>query len=279
MDINAWFRRIYAAMWLTWKDQSGWTHPIIFLVYSTISPFFQLILYAYIFIAVAFYGGTVDYKTAFYLITGIAFYNFVGSGLYGLIWTVHSEREYFRTLKYAYIGFPNLQLYLLSRSLVNYLIGLFTTIMILVSGFLLIGLPQNLFSPNIPLLLILLIIGFIWSSQLGIILAGSSIFSSEYGPLISEAVGGLLFLLGAVLYPISSLPLFLRPFTEIFPMKEWTELMRFSLNINYRITAPSIVMNLLIFKTIIYIVISMVFFRLVEYLARKKGLLEATYHH
>jgi|Deesub1362A_J573_1020465.scaffolds.fasta_scaffold00003_158 ABC-type polysaccharide/polyol phosphate export permease len=279
MDIVRWLTRFKAVVWLTWKEQSGWTKPPYYFGYIIITPFFQLILYAYMYIVIAFYSGLVNVEMAYYLVTGVSLYNFIGAGLYGLIWTVHSEREHFRTLKYTYMAFPNLQLYLLSRGFFHYITGALSTLVMLLSGLILTGVPLGTLSVKPMLLTILIILGFLWSSQLGIMVAGSSIFSSEYGPLISEAVGGILFLLGAVLYPIESLPEYIRPFADVFPMREWMELMRYALNPAYNVADPNQLLLQLVVKTIIYVIAAVIFFRFTEKLARKKGLLEATLHH
>lgn len=279
MDVARWFRRFKAAIWLTWKEQSNWTRPHIYIIYSMITPFFSVLIYAYIYIVIAFYSGLVDYARAFYLVSGVALYNFVGSGLYGLIWTIHSEREHFRTLKYTYLAFPSLHLYLMARSFFHFILGGIYALVMFVVGLLITGYPLNMLNPSVYEVIPLLIIGYIWSSQLGIMVAGTSIFSSEYGPLISEAVGGILFLVGAVLYPISTLPPFIRPISYIFPMMEWMELMRHALNQFYAVGDMSNLYSSLVFKTLIYIMVSIIYFSIIERLTRRKGYLEATLHH
>ena len=278
MDLNRWFRRIYAIMWFSWQELSNWTKPYIFAVYVMVRPLFGLLLYAYIYIAFAITSGLVNPDAAFYLITGIAFYNFIGEGIYGVTWVIHEEREHYSILKYNYISFPNLRDYLLARSLVNYIIGFIVSIIVLIIGFYLVGLGVSYLNPNIPLLLLMYIIGFIWSSFLAVTVSGTSLFSAEYGPLISEAIAGLLFLLGNVLFPTSILPQWLLPLAEVLPMADWMELMRYSLNIGYQVNLLFLLSKLLI-KTIIYVIIGIVFFAIADRLARKRGLLEASFHH
>ena len=279
MDVARWLRRFRAAVWLTWKEQSNWTRPYIYILYSMITPFFSVLIYAYIYVVIAFFSGLVDYSRAFYLVSGVALYNFIGSGLYGLIWTIHSEREHFRTLKYTYLAFPSLHLYLMARSFFHFILGGIYAVVMFIAGLLITGYPLETLNPNIVEVLLLLIIGYLWSSQLGVMVAGTSIFSSEYGPLISEAVGGILFLVGAVLYPVSALPPFIQPIASVFPMMEWMELMRHSLNQSYIITNIGDMYLSLIVKTVIYILLSIVYFSIIERLTRKRGYLEATLHH
>lgn len=278
MDVIKWFRRIHIILWFSWQELSNWTKPYIFALYIMIRPLFGLLLYAYIYIAFAIASGLVDLNAAFYLISGIALYNFIGEGIYGVTWVIHEEREHYSILKYNYISFPNLRDYLLARSLVNYIIGFIISVIILIIGFHLVGLGFSYFNLNIPLLLLLYIIGFLWSSFLAITVSGTSLFSSEYGPLISEAIGGLLFLLGNVLFPVNILPNWLLPLAEALPMADWMELMRHALNLNYMVNLSHLLAKLLI-KTLLYILIGLFFFALADKLARKKGLLEASFHH
>ena len=279
MDVVRWLRRFRAAVWLTWKEQSNWTRPYIYILYSMITPFFSVLVYAYIYVVIAFYSGLVDLSRAYFLVSGVSLYNFIGSGLYGLIWTIHSEREHFRTLKYTYLAFPSLHVYLLARSFFHFILGGIYALVMFIAGLLITSYPLGSLNPNLLEVISLLIIGYLWSSQLGVMVAGTSIFSSEYGPLISEAVGGILFLVGAVLYPVSALPPFIQPLANLFPMMEWMELMRHALNQSYYIADVGGMYMSLIAKTAIYILVSIVYFGIIERLTRKRGYLEATLHH
>ncbi len=279
MAVTEWLKRMYAVIWLTYSEQSNWTKLPIYIGYIFINPVFEVALFGYIYIAVAHFSGLTDPVSAFYMVSGVALYNFVGSGLYGVIWTIHSEREHYRTLKYNYLAFPNLQLYLVSRGLYHYITGFITSTTMLILGYLLIG--RGLPNPNpswiyIP---ILLFIGVVWSANIGVMVAGLSIYSSEHGPVISEAVGGLLFLIGAVLYPPSTLPDWLEPLAYILPIYEWMELMRMHLDPIYTLQDPSSMWSMLILKTVIWLGITIIYFRVVERLALRSGMLEASLHH
>jgi ABC-type polysaccharide/polyol phosphate export permease len=278
MDVGGYFRKIYAIMWFSWQELSNWTKPHIFIAYLMVRPIFGLLLYAYIYIAFAMASGLVNLEKAFYLVSGMAFYNFIGNGIYGVVWVIHEEREHYNILKYNYVSFPNLRDYLLARSIVHYIIGMALTIIVLLIGLPLVGYNPLTLKPNIPILIFVFLIGFVWSSFLSIIMSGISLFSSEYGPLISEAFGGLLFLLGNVLFPISALPGWLLPAAYALPMMEWTELARYAVNTAYPID-PLNTAILLLVKTVIYVIIGVAFFTFADRQARNKGLLEASLYH
>ncbi len=279
MDLKSWLTRIYAVMWLTFKEQSNWTKLPLYITYVFMNPIFEIAIFSYVYIAVAYVSNILDPANAFYMISGASLFNFIGSGLYGIIWTIHSEREHFRTLKYTYLAFPSLHIYLTSRGLYNYIIGLITSSTMLLIGLGLTGNLHFLDKVDIIHIIILLFIGLIWSSQLGVMVAGSSIYSSEYGPLISEAFGGILILLGAVLYPIEALPPFLQPFAYIFPTIEWLDLMRYYLSTSYTLPNPGYTWTILIIKTLAYIFIVYIYFQIMEYFVKRRGMLEATLHH
>jgi|Deesub1362B_J571_1020462.scaffolds.fasta_scaffold00003_632 ABC-2 type transport system permease protein len=278
MDVENYLRKIYAIMWFSWQELSNWTKPHIFIAYLMVRPIFGLLLYAYIYIAFAVTSGLVDPQRAFYLITGIAFYNFIGNGIYGVVWIIHEEREHYNILKYTYISFPKLRDYLLARSIVYYIIGIGLSIVVLLIGLPLVGYNPLLLKPNVPLLIFIFLIGFVWSAFLSIVMSGSSLFSSEFGPLISEAFGGLLFLLGNVLFPITSLPEWLQPAAYALPMMDWMELARFSINPAYPID-PVNTTIILVIKTLVYVIIGIGFFALADKLARDRGLLETSLYH
>jgi len=279
MDIRKWVYRIKTVIWLSYTEQSNWTKIPFYIIYIFINPVFEVAIFSYVYIAVAYVGNLLDPLNAFYMITGVGLFNFIGSGLYGVIWTIHSEREHFRTLKYTYLAFPNLHLYLTFRGLYHYIIGLITSTTMIIIG---LTLTNNLYMLDkieaVPII-ILLISGVIWSSQLGVLVAASSIYSSEYGPLISEAFGGILFLLGAVLYPIEALPPLIQPLAYIFPTIEWLDLMRYYLSSRYSVGDVNILWINLLIKMIGYIIVVYIYFRIVEYMVRRRGMLEASLHH
>ena len=139
MDVGKSLRRIYAISWLSWLELSNWTRPIVFIAYTLVRPMFSLLLYAYIYIAFAVATGYMNPEAAFYMITGISFYNYIGNGIYGLTWVIHDEREHYRILKYNYLALPDLQFYLASRGIIHYLIGLMLAVVTFPLGLWLVG--------------------------------------------------------------------------------------------------------------------------------------------
>jgi len=278
MDVARMLRRLYAVSWMSWLELSNWTRPIIFIAYIMIRPLFTLLLYAYIYIAFAATSGQMSPEAAFYMISGISFYNYIGSGIYGVAWVIHEEREHYRMLKYNYLAFPDLQLYLASRGAVHYIIGLILSIVTFPIGLSLVGYKLSLLKINLGLLVVNMILGYLWCTALGIIVAATSLFSAEYGPIISESMGGLLFLVGSVLFPAEQLPGWLHPIVNAIPMREWMELTRHALNVDYTINVNGMLLSQAM-KTAVYLAVAYTFFKSMDKLVRMKGYLEATTEH
>ncbi|OYT63047.1 MAG: hypothetical protein B6U69_00035 [Thermofilum sp. ex4484_15] len=278
MDVIKIARRAYAISWLSWLELSNWTNPLIFTIYVLIRPLFTLLLYAYIYVAFAISSGYSNPASAFYMVTGISFYNYIGSGIYGVAWVIHEEREHYRLLKYNYLAVPDLMFYLTSRGLIHYLIGLALSLVTLPIGLWLVSYDLSSLQVNLPLILINLILGYLWCTSLGIMVSAISLFSAEWGPLIAESTGGLLFLVGSVLFPAQSLPWWMQPLVNAIPMREWMELTRFALNPQYPIRADFL-LQMEVIKTSLYLLCSFVFFKIMDKLVRMKGYLEATTEH
>jgi len=278
MDVRRLLRRVYAISWLSWMELSNWTKPFIFLIYSLVKPISSILIYAYIYLAFLLIAGETNIESGFYLLTGGAFFNIIESGVYGVVWVIHDEREHYETLRFTYISYPSLYGYLVSRGLPHYLIGVLPTVAVLLIGLPLVGYPMENLSPNLLILLINFILCVLWCSSLSALISSLTLFSSEYGTLVADSFGGFLLLVGGVLFPSSSLPQFIQPLAEIFPLQEWMELNRWGLNNRYPIDVPLLLWSQVL-KTIFWIILSFIIFNAMERLVRKKGLLEAVTTH
>ena len=278
MDVRKALRKVYAISWLSWLELSNWTKPPIFIAYTLVRPLFTLLMYAYIYVAFVAASGRLSPEVAFYMISGISFYNYIGNGLYGVVWVIHEEREHYRLLKYNYLALPDLQFYLASRGVIHYGIGLMLSFVTYPLGLWLLGYDPLRLRPDPLILLANLLVGYVWCTSLGVALAATSLFSAEWGPLISESMGGLLFLVGSVLFPAERLPYWLRPVVDALPMREWMEVTRHALNAGYRVDVIGLLGSESL-KAVIYAVASTAFFKAIDRLVRAKGYLEATTEH
>ncbi|MGQ9479456.1 MAG: hypothetical protein ACUVQ0_05530 [Thermoproteota archaeon] len=269
-------RRIYASIWLTWLESSNWTHPLIYIVYIMIRPVFSILIYGFVYLAFASYAGVWNSESALYVVGGSALYQFIVSGMEGVSWVVHEEREHYQTLKYVYLSHPSLQRYLINRGLLGYTAGMFLMIVTLLLGSMIIGLYR--FSINLPLVAVGILIGVVWSALLGTLASAISLFSSEYGTVVALSFSSFLIIFGDVIFPSEILPEWASLIAHTLPLKDWMVMMRLaifgtgSVDVTASLTSQ-------ILKTIIIFLVSITVFKLADFLVRKKGYIDITTEH
>jgi len=276
MKIPKLLRRASASIWFTWLESSNWTHPLAYMAYLLVRPIFGTLIYGYIYLAFAISTGTWNPETAFYIVGGSALYQLIVSGMSGVTWVVHEEREHYETLKYVYIAHPRLQEYLVSRGLLGYILGLFLMIITITIGSILVGFRS--FPLNLPLILIGILMAIVWSSSLGAIASAISLFSSEYGTVIAISFDSFLMIFGDILFPSEQLPGWTSWIAQILPLKDWMALMRFGI---FGMGTPDVLTIILYqaLKTAIIFLLSLAIFRFADVLIRRKGYIDITTEH
>lgn len=269
-------RRAYASIWLTWLESSNWTHPLVYMGYVLVRPIFGTLIYGYIYLAFATYTNVWNPDVALYVVGGSALYQFIVSGMSGVTWVVHEEREHYETLKYVYMSHPNLQEYLISRGLLGYALGMFLMAITIAIGSALVGFKG--FYLDIPLILVGIIIAIFWSSSLGALASAISLFSSEYGTVIAISFDSFLMIFGDVLFPSEQLPEWASWIAQALPLKDWMAMMRFAI---FGIGNPNVITSILYqaLKAAILFLLSLVVFRLADMLIRRKGYIDITTEH
>src|SRR5213080_1172293 len=152
-----------------WKIESNWTDPVLFATYQVIRPLASLLIVAFIVIIGASVGATAN--SAFYtqylawLIVGNAFYAFVLQIMLGMAILVHVDRTRYEVLKNIYISPGTLHPYVIGRGLVSVVNGAVSVILTLLfsiavfNGILNLGIPINLLSVNLLLLVPTVLLG------------------------------------------------------------------------------------------------------------------------
>ncbi len=212
-------RFFISSIYLGWQIESNWTRPFWFLVYHLIRPFSGILIVIFMYKAI---GG--DFENPFFpfIFTGMTFWTFVQNFLMGIPWAIISDREFFETIKYMVIlPFPY-YLHLFFRTLSLFLLSIFTSLFLLISGNFIFDLNFsinktffiNLFS-GIP---VLAGIGY---------LASSIIFvSPRFAWILYEGISGILFLISGVIYTPSILPYPLNIISKYFPITIYLDGMR-----------------------------------------------------
>lgn len=265
--------------WLGWQMESNWTDPFLFAVYSLVKPIAATLLLVVMYMVVTM--GQVQGTFFSYMYIGNAFYMYVAQVLFGVSWVIHEDREHYRTLKYVYISPANIYIYLFGRGMTKIFLTTVSVIVTVAFGIFALNIPINLMTIDYPLLFISFIIGLLCIVGLGIALGGICLLTAKHGGLINEGVAGIFYLFCGVIFPIAVLPSWSRSFSLYLPITYWLEAIRraiFGVTIDQatNFIPTSSVIFILIVSTILFFILALVIFKIGDYLARKKGLIDMT---
>ncbi len=211
-----------------WKIESNWTDPVLFATYQVIRPLASLLIVAFIVIIGASVGASAN--SAFYtgylawLIVGNAFYAFVLQIMLGMAILVHVDRTRYEVLKNIYISPGTLHPYVIGRGLVSVVNGAVSVILTLLfsvaifNGLLHMNIPLNLLNVNLLMLIPAVILGIIGLLAIGYMLCAVNIVSNRMEFILGDSVSGTFFLLGGVIFPITSLPSQIQLISNVLPI-------------------------------------------------------------
>lgn len=275
------WRSFKIAAWLGWKIESNWTDPFLFTIYSIVKPLASAM------ILVVMYG--VISKNQFgspvfaYLFIGNAFYQYVANVMVGVSWAIVDDREHYRTLKYLYVSPISIPYYLLGRGVARVLITSFSVLVIMVVGIAFLKIPFDVAVIDWPLFLTSLVVGIIMLAMLGLLLAGISLRMAQYSFNIGDSVAGALYLFSGAIFPLSVLPKFLQPLGYIMPISYWLELIRRSMVGGVAKDFPMFqnlgnteLLLILVGMSLVFGVISIFGWKIFDWQARERGLIDQT---
>jgi ABC-2 type transport system permease protein len=228
MNENA--RTLRWSSWLGWQIESNWTEPWLFVVYVLIKPFTSSLLLVCMYFAVRSATNAVPAAYLPYMYVSNACYGLVGAVTFGMSYTVITDREHYRMLKYIYISPARLQSYFVGR-------GLAKAVQAVVGGLLNLGLGVAFFPQGVrqPLfdhatdwgwLAVYLLLGTAMLVAMGLILAAVLLNMARHGMFLSEGIAGVTYLLSGAVFPLSLLPTGLRAVGLALPPTYWLEGMR-----------------------------------------------------
>jgi ABC-2 type transport system permease protein len=270
------------AAWLGWQMESNWTRPFIFAIYAIVRPIAGALTLMVMFTIIAYLGGYDSPDLFHHAFIGFAFYMYIFEVLFGVTWVIHDDREHFRTLKYIYISPANYFVYILGRTLSKVAITTFAVIITLTFGVFFLGIPINIFGINWLLFIPVLIIGLLSIVTFGLALAGISFLTAKHTMGMNEGIAGVFFLFCGVIFPLHALPAWGISFAKILPITYWFDLIRTSLGAGAGVdaamagTSTEVGLIILTISTICFALFSIGTFKLGDYLARKKGLMDMT---
>ena len=267
-------KSLYYAFWLGWQIDSNWTDPFVFVVFTITKPLataLTIFLMYYIIIG--------DFLSPLfgYVFVGSTFNAFLSLVLYSAIWMVYADREAYQTLKYIYITNMPIWLYYTGRLLVRIVAAAISSAIILLFGIYVAKIPLQI---NILLLLSTIGMGIFVILILGYIFAFMAMMMARHSEGIASSLTALFFLISGVVFPIDVLPYPIKIVSLAFPATYWFALLRRSV-LGYdlgelgKYSILQLWVNLIVL-TAVYAFIAYLMYRSIDYLVRKKGIIDMT---
>lgn len=282
------WRTFRIAAWLGWQVEGNWADPFVFFIFTILRPLATALMIVVMYQVVAG-GGRSDFFT--YLYTSNAFFVLVIQAMAGMAWAIFDDRENYKMLKYIYTSPARHFAYLLGRALAKLLIGMLTTLILLGTGMLFLGLPVRLDGVAWGWLAAYFFTGMVILGSLGIVLAGVALVVARHGEMIGEVAAGMLLLFSGAYFPPDILPPGLQQVALVLPVTYWLEGMRRGLagGILQGTNGPispllarfdnGQLLLILLACAAVSAVVSFLFFRWVEHQAQERGMIDRTTEH
>jgi len=264
------------AGWLGWQIESNWTDIFLFLVYQIVKPIsgaaILIVMYSII--------SPEDFSSPMfaYIYLGNAFFIIVGAVVQGVSWGVLDDREHYRTLKYIYIAPISVPVYLIGRSVANFLTRIFAVLITILFGVVFFKLPLHLAQIDWGLFLLSSFLGFIVMADMGIILGGWSLIIKRNAWNLGETVGAAMFIFSGAVFPLSVLPKALQYVGYAIPVSYWLTLVRRALmpeNASLFPMFAELSNNQLLLilggTAVVFTILALLSFRYFDNLARERG--------
>ncbi len=282
MAIKHTLRTMRWAAWLGWQMESNWADPILFIVYSVAKPIAGSLILVVMYTIIAQMGSGGDPALFSFMYIGNAFFMYVMLLLWHVTWVIHDDREHFQTMRYIYIAPFNYFIYMLGRTISNIIITTFGVIITLAFGVFALGVDITLAAINWPLFIIVMVIGLIGIMAFGLALAGISFITAKHSMGMNEGISGIFFLFCGVIFPVSVLPGWGIAFAKILPVTYWLDMIRRTMGVGAGVdpalSGVSMMSSLFILcvSTIVISIFAVLVFKIGDYIARSKGLIDMT---
>ena len=223
-------RTLKLATWLGWQLETNWASPGLFALYMFVKPVCGSLMLVCMYYAARFAtGGRVPAEFLPYLYISNACFGLVSSVMFGLSYGVIRDREHYRMLKYVYISPAHFQTYFVGRGLARAAEGTVGGVLNIVTGLLLFADLRSAIGWNgidWGWLAIYLTIGLAMLWACGMILAAACLNMTRNGMFLSEGIGGMVYLLSGVVFPLGVLPQWVQALSLTLPTTYWLEGMR-----------------------------------------------------
>jgi ABC-2 type transport system permease protein len=217
-------RSFITAAWLGWQIESNWADPFLFAIYSFARPVSSVLILVVMYSIIT--NGATEQPIFSYIYLGNALYIMVGMVISGVSWTVIDDREHYRTNKQLHTSTINHYFYLMGRGVARLIIGSFSVIITITFGVIAFKLPVGLATINWGLLVGSTALGVVALACLGLIIGSTTMMMARHFWSVGEAFAGALYLFSGAIFPLETLPVWLRWFGYTLPVTYWLELAR-----------------------------------------------------
>ncbi len=275
-SLRHWWRVVRVGYWLGWQIESNWTDPLLFFIYSIARPLGGVLILVFMYHVVARAGGTAMLG---FFVVGAACWPFVVRGMMGTAYSLISDREHWKTLRYVYISPISLRAYLVGRALAQATSAVAAAAVTLIFGRWVLGVPMHLTTINAPYTAAAFALGIASVIALGLLVVSAAVLISGEAWRMPEGVGAALYLVCGAIFPVTVLPPILQALSEAIPLTWWLEAMRRGL------LGPAVVRSLpsfadgqvlgfLALLTGLWVAAALIAFTIAERRARQLGILD-----
>jgi ABC-2 type transport system permease protein len=242
-------RTLRWSTWLGWQIESNWANPWLFTLYLVVKPVTgSLMLVCMYYAARMAADGLADAgltRTRIppellpFMFVSNACFGLVGAVMFGMSYVVVSDRDSYRMLKYIFISPAQFQAYFVGRGLARMLEGVIGGGITILAGLAIPELRASMAWENIHWgwLFAFLGVGVVMLWAAGMILAAAMLNLSRSSMFLSEGLGGIVYFLSGVIFPLSILPVWLQVVGAGLPTTYWLEGMRRAI-LNQRYPGP-----------------------------------------
>src|SRR2546425_2533895 len=275
-SLSRWWGTLRVGYWLGWQIESNWTDPLLFFIYSVARPLGGVLILVFMYHVVARAGGTAMLG---FFVVGAACWPFVVRGMMGTAYSLITDREHWKTLRYVYISPISLRAYLVGRALAQATSAVAAAAVTLIFGRWVLGMPMHLATINAPYTAAAFALGIASVIALGLLVVSAAFLISSEAWRMPEGVGAALYLVCGAIFPVTVLPPILQALSAAIPLTWWLEAMRRGL------LGPAVVHSLphladgqvlmgLALLTVLWVTAAAAVFTLAERRARQLGILD-----
>ncbi|HEX7951399.1 MAG TPA: ABC transporter permease [Candidatus Limnocylindrales bacterium] len=216
-------RAFWTSARIGWRMEANWTDPLLFFIYSVAKPVSAALILV---VMLSIVAGPAAANLQPFVVVGTALWSLVTSGISGLAWSILDDRERYRMLKYIYVSPADFIVVLLGRGVARIGVGAAGTIITIVVGILLLGVPFDVTRIDWPVLVIATILGLTSVVALALLLAAVCLQTRQESWSYPEAFAGAAFLVSGAVFPLSVLPSPVQALGLITPLGWWIEAAR-----------------------------------------------------